>query len=86
MALSKSFQVSPGLTANTAYVRVNNVNIVRKEPACATVQVFADHSNTKQSVQTLCYGFDFDLEGPNPIKQAYLHLKTLPEFADASDC
>ena len=26
------------------------------------------------------------LDGPNPIKQAYLHLKTLPEFADAIDC
>jgi hypothetical protein len=26
------------------------------------------------------------LEGANPIKQAYLYLKTLPEFADAVDC
>jgi hypothetical protein len=24
--------------------------------------------------------------GPNPIKQAYLHLKTLPEFEGAEDC
>jgi hypothetical protein len=30
--------------------------------------------------------FFLDLEGPNPIKQAYLHLKSLPEFADAVDC
>jgi methionyl-tRNA formyltransferase len=30
--------------------------------------------------------FDYDLNGENPIKQAYLHLKTLPEFADAVDC
>jgi len=30
--------------------------------------------------------FPIDLDGPNPIKQAYLHLKTLPEFADAIDC
>jgi hypothetical protein len=27
-----------------------------------------------------------DLEGNNFIKQAYLHLKTLPEFSDAVDC
>ena len=32
------------------------------------------------------YKYVMDLEGPNPIKQAYLHLKSLPEFADAMDC
>lgn len=30
--------------------------------------------------------FEIDLEIPNPLKQAYLHLKSLPEFADATDC
>jgi len=29
---------------------------------------------------------NYDLDGENPIKQAYIHLKTLPEFADAVDC
>lgn len=32
------------------------------------------------------YSFTPDLDGHNFIKQAYLHLKTLPEFADATDC
>jgi hypothetical protein len=27
-----------------------------------------------------------DLSGPNFIAQAYLHLKSLPEFAGATDC
>lgn len=27
-----------------------------------------------------------NLEGDNFIKQVYLHMKTLPEFADAIDC
>jgi hypothetical protein len=27
-----------------------------------------------------------DLEGFNPLKQAYEHLKSLPEFSDAIDC
>jgi hypothetical protein len=30
--------------------------------------------------------FEYNINGENPIKQAYLHLKTLPEFADAVDC
>jgi len=29
---------------------------------------------------------DYNINGENPIKQAYLYLKTLPEFADAVDC
>lgn len=86
MALTKKFEVSPGLVAGSAYIRINSVSIVRHEPACAAVQVFAEQRNTEQPVQTLCYGFDLDLDGPNPIKQAYLHLKSLPEFADATDC
>jgi hypothetical protein len=32
------------------------------------------------------YSFALDLNGGNPIRQAYLHLKTLPEFATATDC
>ena len=32
------------------------------------------------------YSFSANLDGPNFIKQAYLYLKTLPEFSDATDC
>lgn len=47
-----------------------------------------DDGKTGEITAKFSKAFDFsvDLEGPNPIKQAYLHLKTLPEFADAIDC
>jgi len=33
------------------------------------------------------YAFPYDLAGTNnAFRQAYLHLKTLPEFANAVDC
>ena len=32
------------------------------------------------------YSFAPDLDGPNFIQQAYEYLKTLPEFAAATDC
>ena len=32
------------------------------------------------------YEFTPNMEGPNFIKQAYVYLKTLPEFAGAVDC
>jgi hypothetical protein len=28
----------------------------------------------------------YDITGNNPIAQAYMYLKTLPEFASAKDC
>jgi hypothetical protein len=40
------------------------------------------------SAQAFSKEFEFtpDLDGPNFIKQVYLHLKTLPEFEGAVDC
>lgn len=32
------------------------------------------------------YMCDLDINGENPVRQAYLHLKTLPEFTTATDC
>ena len=36
--------------------------------------------------ETKRYGFFHDLNGKNFIAQAYNYLKTLPEFAGATDC
>lgn len=38
------------------------------------------------AIITNYYVFAPDLSGENFIAQAYAHLKTLPEFADATDC
>lgn len=62
------------------YVKVSLVK-ANKEKATADV-VFT----SGESVFTNFYDFTLDLDGGNPIKQAYLHLKTLPEFAGATDC
>lgn len=35
---------------------------------------------------TANYACAYSLEGANPVDQAYLYLKSLPEFADAIDC
>jgi hypothetical protein len=37
-------------------------------------------------IERKVYEFVPNLNGENFIKQAYLHLKSLPEFADAVDC
>lgn len=63
-----------------AYIKVLTVSGSKEELNIAVL--FSDHSvNFRQN-----YNFTPDLDGHNFIKQAYLHLKTLPEFGGAIDC
>ena len=66
------------------YIKVNSVSST-KDNATAFVQ-FNDIEHNNYYIFDKKYNFNIDLEGGNPIKQAYLHLKTLPEFVDAVDC
>jgi hypothetical protein len=82
MALSKTVTTPQGFTATNAYHRVEGVSLTKTQLAFharSYVQVdkpaFADQD----------YKCAYDLTGENPIRQAYLHLKTLPEWADAVD-
>jgi hypothetical protein len=40
----------------------------------------------KPFIAEVVYTIGYTLDGDNPVRQAYLHLKTLPEFANAVDC
>lgn len=82
MALSVDYALN-GVQIPAAYVKVERV-IADKATSLAEVSFSAD--SRQVSVFQKVYGFGLDLDGPNPIKQAYEHLKTLPEFADALDC
>jgi hypothetical protein len=64
-----------------AYIRVNNV--IAKKPLS-----FIDVETKTGDVGRMeTYSFEADLSdgAKNHIKQAYEHLKTLPEFAGAAD-
>lgn len=65
------------------YIKVISTYVTKQEvKATVTARASVDGN----ALFTESHSFALDLEGPNPIKQAYLHLKTLPEFADATDC
>jgi hypothetical protein len=66
-----------------AYCRVTRINGNK-----SILSVSVEITNPAEAVvlETLFYEFAPDLNGPNLFKQAYLHLKTLPEFSDAVDC
>ena len=63
------------------YVKVESVFSNKKEAIAA---VSFTHNNNRLTERF--FQFFLDLEGPNPIKQAYHFLKTLPEFSNATDC
>jgi hypothetical protein len=85
MAFLIDVALPTGLSAPQSYVRVSSVSLTGKTQAAAYASYFAA-PNSAAAYQVTEHEFLYELEGPNPIKQAYEHLKTLPEFADATDC
>jgi hypothetical protein len=65
------------------YVKVTSV-LSTKEYSTITYSIYKKKDGILLQQNVINFALDFD--GPNPIKQAYLHLKTLPEFAGATDC
>jgi hypothetical protein len=88
MALKKdtSFEAKGKFTVNVnqAYIRVQEVT-GSKEKCSALVYWFKDE-NSEEPFNGSQHLFAPDMTGGNFIKQAYGHLKTLPEFAGATDC
>jgi|LakMenEpi03Aug12_release.lakeMendotaPanAssembly.Ray.scaffolds.fasta_scaffold3501436_1 hypothetical protein len=90
MALLKDFSVTPNLfdTASqlkNAYIRVDSISGT-KSRVNIFVGMYKNIDNSFLQAHTLTFVFHPNLEGKNFIAQAYEHLKTLPEFAGATDC
>lgn len=84
MALKKTTITSNGFEAQNAYHRVEGLSLLGKQNITFRVSSYKDESS--DSFGEKCYLCSYDINGENPIKQAYLHLKTLLEFAGAVDC
>lgn len=85
MALQKTVTTRAGVTVPNAYIRVGRCEIVNKTLLGFSVDYFANESESFvfDAAPQFC---EYDINGENPIKQAYVYLKTLPEFANAVDC
>jgi hypothetical protein len=84
MAIRKNIETLQGVKVQDAYCRVENVSLRGKDTIHFVLRSYADTS--KSSFQEVGFLSAYDLNGDNPIKQAYKHLKTLPEFAGTTDC
>ncbi|NBW14829.1 MAG: hypothetical protein EBR82_43200 [Caulobacteraceae bacterium] len=85
MALKKTSQTAFGIEVADAYHRVEGVRLSSKTSMSFQVRSYKDNSGLLHFADAAA-GCAYDINGENPIKQAYVHLKTTPEFADAQDC
>lgn len=66
----------------TAYAKVVNISGDKNE----LTAIVHFKGETQQFNKHYKFSASTEFDSPNFIKQAYLHLKTLPEFAGAEDC
>ena len=87
MALNKSMTLKSNfgqdVVFNRTYIKIDKIS-GSKSAISAEVNVYDQKDGTV--LQTGTRSFVPSLDGDNFIKQAYNHLKTLPEFAGATDC
>jgi hypothetical protein len=83
MALEKSIETLHGFLVNSAYIRVETAN-VSKDKMTFTVCMYANKQ--KPFFDSKVFSCEYLINGANPIAQAYANLKTMPEFAGATDC
>lgn len=85
MALALTVTTPHGFVATDAYHRVEEVTIRDK-----TVLAFHLRSYVSPGLpyfaERLVDDAPYDMGGSNPIEQAYVHLKSQPEFDKAIDC
>lgn len=84
MALKKTVITPHGFTATDAYHRVEEVRIEGKTKLVFSVRSYKEPGFAAFGDKAC--GCEYALDGANPIEQAYTHVKTLPDFADAVDC
>jgi hypothetical protein len=84
MALQSNITTDSGVSVQNAYSRVEKVKMTSKQSISFELASYIN-SEVNTAFSSKGYLSKYELEGSNPIKQAYLHLKTLPEFADALD-
>lgn len=83
MALKKTIELPNGITIQDAYVRVENVSLDKTQ---MTWKIGYYVTPDKPAFQSDQRSSDYSIEGNNPIAQAYIAMKAMPEFADAIDC
>lgn len=84
MALKKTVTTVHGFDAVDAYHRVENISFAGKDRITFFVRSYKEVC--LPSFNDQFFNCVYDMNGSNPIQQAYEHLKTIEEFIGALDC
>jgi hypothetical protein len=84
MALRKTTSAY-GIDIGDAYHRVENVWLQGKTAILFDLKSYKNNTQN-ESFAKKTQGCSYDLNGKNPIAQAYDFIKTLPEFSGSQDC
>lgn len=84
MALKKTITTLADIEVKDAYHRVCQVRLDGKAALVFNVSMHKDADSP--AFFSAGHACAYDLEGENPMKQAYDHLKTLPQYDGAQDC
>lgn len=74
-----------GIKVKSAYVTVEFPSIQYAKDS-VEFGVWFCASKGQEIFRSESFSAPYDIDGPDPFKQAYEHLKTLPEFEIAEDC
>lgn len=86
MALRKTVATVYGISVGNAYHRVEALVLPQKDRMNFHVRSYANATGEPFFAEDVHMGVDYDLNGPNPIEQAYEYVKALPVFSGAVDC
>lgn len=83
MALKKTVTTPHGIDVVDAYHRVEGLALGKRELSfCVRSYKTPDFP----AFAAVGHSAPYDINGANPLAQAYAYLKSLPEFAGAVDC
>ena len=83
MAIQKSFISKYGITSSSAYHRIERADCKKEGSTLALVKIY-NSSSDKDKIALDSFDFQFTMDitdnGANPIKQAYVYLKSQASF------
>lgn len=91
MALQKTLTLNNGISLTDAYIKIIGLTIPSSAEIGGEKKRFAHIQTSIQAnaegslIEMHASDFEVDMNGSNFLVQAYEHLKTLPDFAGATD-
>lgn len=84
MALQMTVKTPHGFSAVDAYHRVEGIVLTGKDSIAFRVRSYKSEE-IDVAFSDQFFSCSYNIDGENPIKQAYEHIKKFSEFADAED-